>query len=226
MKCFAFALAAFSLVAVPASAATYIGTLSGTITSGSASYNDYSTEPYQQSIIDLIGKPITIDFTTNVTLNYYDAVNDLFYPKYVVSTVAVHLPIPAPFDNYGSSQSNDYYANPFGGTDFTGNAHSGSLMIGGFIFDPDFKQYVSFNFANASSSGGSLTGNGTASAGFYNPVAQIDDYYQLAFNLTSGMVSASAVPEPAGWALMIAGFGAIGVTLRRRRAADPIPAIA
>jgi hypothetical protein len=38
-------------------------------------------------------------------------------------------------------------------------------------------------------------------------------------SLTSGsVVGQAAVPEPAGWALMLAGFGGLGATLRRRRA--------
>ncbi|MES2754802.1 MAG: PEPxxWA-CTERM sorting domain-containing protein [Pseudomonadota bacterium] len=36
----------------------------------------------------------------------------------------------------------------------------------------------------------------------------------------------AAVPEPAAWALLILGFGAIGSTLRRNRRARPTPAIA
>jgi hypothetical protein len=41
-----------------------------------------------------------------------------------------------------------------------------------------------------------------------------------AFDITSLRVTtgSTAVPEPAAWALMIAGFGAAGATLRRRRA--------
>ena len=36
-------------------------------------------------------------------------------------------------------------------------------------------------------------------------------------NLAAGV--AGAVPEPATWAMMLLGFGALGATLRRRRAA-------
>jgi hypothetical protein len=35
--------------------------------------------------------------------------------------------------------------------------------------------------------------------------------------VVSGNVSISAVPEPGTWALMILGFGAVGLTMRRKR---------
>jgi hypothetical protein len=38
-------------------------------------------------------------------------------------------------------------------------------------------------------------------------------------NGLSGVLTVTAVPEPAGWALMLIGFGALGSTLRRRRVA-------
>lgn len=37
----------------------------------------------------------------------------------------------------------------------------------------------------------------------------------------TGLVPVSAVPEPATWAMMIAGFGLMGTALRRRRASAP-----
>jgi hypothetical protein len=43
-------------------------------------------------------------------------------------------------------------------------------------------------------------------------------YDTLFFDITSTPPLAAAVPEPATWAVMIAGFGLTGATLRRRRA--------
>jgi|GEM_PF-3723079 len=37
------------------------------------------------------------------------------------------------------------------------------------------------------------------------------------FNFFDGVTSGSGVPEPTAWSLMIAGFGGVGATLRRRR---------
>jgi hypothetical protein len=65
------------------------------------------------------------------------------------------------------------------------------------------------------------------------PVLEFDmaGIHSVTFSGTSGTVgfdnfefdtvTAAGVPEPAGWALMIAGFGLAGAALRRRRAAAP-----
>lgn len=46
-----------------------------------------------------------------------------------------------------------------------------------------------------------------------------DVTHQGPFNMSFSLNGVSGVPEPAGWALMIGGFGAMGSALRRRRAA-------
>jgi hypothetical protein len=52
-----------------------------------------------------------------------------------------------------------------------------------------------------------------------NAIYSTFDKTQLAFTkpTTSGNAQAAAVPEPASWSLMLTGFGALGVTMRRRR---------
>jgi len=42
------------------------------------------------------------------------------------------------------------------------------------------------------------------------------------FSLLDGVSMQAAVPEPASWALMIVGFGATGMTMRRRRSAAAV----
>ncbi|NLS27806.1 hypothetical protein S2M10_28080 [Sphingomonas sp. S2M10] len=38
------------------------------------------------------------------------------------------------------------------------------------------------------------------------------------FSLSTGdMLAISAIPEPAGWAMLLAGFGALGLVMRRHR---------
>ncbi len=72
-----------------------------------------------------------------------------------------------------------------------------------------------------------VDGNGlgfsTATGSAVNLFVTTDTRYRLnAGGLSTGFVTASAsaataVPEPAAWAMMIGGFGAIGVAARRRR---------
>lgn len=50
----------------------------------------------------------------------------------------------------------------------------------------------------------SISGEGTAPSAVY-----------------SGNLSSTAVPEPGTWAMMLAGFGAVGFAMRRRRKEQP-----
>ena len=59
--------------------------------------------------------------------------------------------------------------------------------------------------------GGTILGN--ASHGSFGGDAQL--------TITDTSISSGGVPEPATWALMLAGFGLVGFTLRRRRTAQP-----
>ena len=65
--------------------------------------------------------------------------------------------------------------------------------------------------------------------GFFNAIAidgQLIDYFSIAANGTiadirqarvGGVQSIGVVPEPATWAMMLLGFGAVGFSMRRRR---------
>lgn len=47
--------------------------------------------------------------------------------------------------------------------------------------------------------------------------SNIGDAGRFVFNVRNGQVNVGAVPEPGTWAMMLLGFGAMGVSLRRRR---------
>lgn len=54
---------------------------------------------------------------------------------------------------------------------------------------------------------------------FYHPAVGQPGYvpgFDVAYNLISDGTGAPSVPEPAAWAMMIVGFGLVGVALRRR----------
>ncbi|WP_293905548.1 PEPxxWA-CTERM sorting domain-containing protein [Phenylobacterium sp.] len=72
--------------------------------------------------------------------------------------------------------------------------------------------------------------SGRLGAGTYTIEAGVRDGLDFGFSsqllLDNIQISAAAAPEPAGWALMLLGFGTLGATLRRRRAAYLPPASA
>ncbi|MES2903747.1 MAG: PEPxxWA-CTERM sorting domain-containing protein [Pseudomonadota bacterium] len=69
------------------------------------------------------------------------------------------------------------------------------------------------NFYGVQATGGDLL-TGLSFGSFVPTGSGIQALNQVRLNLTP---SVSAVPEPATWAMMLMGFGAMGVTLRRRR---------
>jgi hypothetical protein len=51
----------------------------------------------------------------------------------------------------------------------------------------------------------------------FDPTPGVFQFSAQGTNVTSFSLSAQAVPEPATWALMLLGFGGIGIAMRRRR---------
>jgi len=92
---------------------------------------------------------------------------------------------------------------------------------------PPRPQPLAFSlYQGAPGSGVLLTSSGTGLAPAINQILNAGAYY-LQLNpadiatdgeLVSGALTVVAVPEPASWALMIGGFGMLGLAARRRRA--------
>ena len=61
------------------------------------------------------------------------------------------------------------------------------------------------------------TDNGVTFVGFEDQRGTNPDYNDLVFSFTNVAAASGAVPEPATWGLMLAGFGMVGAGLRSRR---------
>ena len=105
----------------------------------------------------------------------------------------------------------DAVAGTFGGAPGTANISFGTNLISPF-------QIQSANFAPAQFGGPTLfsgaPGNPTFNLGTFNLFSIANGNSTLTI---SRAVTVAAVPEPATWAMMLLGFGGIGVAMRRRR---------
>lgn len=95
-------------------------------------------------------------------------------------------------------------ANGFAGGDITASVFSGATLLDSFTFTvPDQSVFTGFFGVN---------GLGPITSVTLQPL-------DGGFLLVSEVLSTAAVPEPASWMLMIAGFGLVGGALRRRAVA-------
>lgn len=93
---------------------------------------------------------------------------------------------------------------------------SGTYYIGVIsLNDPDVSGQESIFVASSAGSGGYLANPGGSWGAYFGPGNAWDTGAQLGYRL-EGLQGVAGVPEPASWALMIAGFGLVGTGARRR----------
>ncbi len=108
---------------------------------------------------------------------------------------------------------------PFFGTfvlDFAGSTLTGSFA--GLSVQNSAKPFIYDQVSNYLITGG--TGKFSGASGAFANIGFVDlsnaPPSRLTFNF-AGTINAPAVPEPASWALLVAGFGLIGATMRTLR---------
>ena len=94
---------------------------------------------------------------------------------------------------------------------------TGDVIIDGFVFgfDSDGDAFTRAISGNGQNFGGITGDDGELFTGFSLTATGLTSFEQLRLD---GVQQVTAVPEPATWALMMLGFGAVGFGMRRRRA--------
>jgi hypothetical protein len=89
------------------------------------------------------------------------------------------------------------------------NANTGSCMD--YSNDPSGTKGTNGTLVNIAPNASDMTN--------LNAIYSVYDKTQLVFTVpkTSGNAQAASVPEPASWGMMLVGFGALGLSMRRRR---------
>lgn len=198
------AAAALCLVTAPASAATYILNLTGTVSSGTTGFVESGGFRYDFFNIVLNGfDPLTLEVGDEIQANITLTDQSLFVPS-ATSRNQVDLIL----------------LNSAGGTITTGTSGTTELFDGGLLIasggsgSTTSNQVVNtyLNFAGNSFSFDTVQSNFTVTE---LGAASLDvDYPLLRYVLVNPV---APVPEPATWALMIVGFGAVGSSMRRRK---------
>jgi len=128
----------------------------------------------------------------------------------IVGSVAAILPT---FPNDRSSNWYDFTLPGLqltAGQTYTAMLSSGSSLLG-VVYGPDINIFTGAVLGTD----GYLPGRLVAGQSLDTLCSSATSICDLNFRFTTS--AAAAVPEPAGWALMLAGFGTLGAALRRRR---------
>jgi hypothetical protein len=197
---------AITSAASPSYAEVLTGRFRVIVTEGT--YSSRSFDTGETSSLDLTGKPLLLSWMSLSQLDVpspsrpSEIVGKLFTNSARLSGVE--------FD-FGSSSTNDPFHDP--GSAFITAGYSGSAMSGTFNVGQNqndgYDSFINFVFDS-----GMTNAIGSGSAFFYDD-SQDTFNVRLKFTILSGQAFA-AVPEPASWAMMIAGFGLLGAAARRR----------
>lgn len=182
--------------AMPAQAATAIYTVTGTgaWSVGATNYSGNFT--------------LTANGQTGADINSDPAIFEYFLTNVVMTFGSITLTSIDPmtiFTNQNQSLTGLGQRRPLGG---------GNIDYGGIIYLYAPPTFATYNPANSLSQiATQYYGNGAT----FDTNGGVVEFQGYVNNTTfQAVVGAGAVPEPASWALMILGFGAIGATLRRR----------
>lgn len=203
------AASALALLAGQADAAIYNLTLTGTVSEGHYSQQDFGGTHYDQWFLSLHGLDAMNAFTvqqgdvinTTVTLDQQFTI-----PQSVNLTSFVFFLFGNQFpqENTGTNMiSTSFFLNGVPGpavADGGATTTSGQIAAGVVFFPPN----------NGAITFDSLTSSFTINDLLLDAVV---DRAGISYTLFSN----SAVPEPASWALMLLGFGGLGAALRNRR---------
>lgn len=214
----AIAFLLFSTASTPAFAVTYIGQFQGNMIDGQADYCGYcDVYDYNFDYVnyDLTGLPVSIDFRAEIIDSY---VSDWWDERWVDISVSASVQFP---DNRDKRVANSFIiqhnpaASNYATSSYEGNGKAGSLSIAGEINSiQNHYAVMNMDFSGASAKFGPISGSGLLRYGFgYGWHTQGFGN----FVLNSGSVQVTDVPEPASWAMMLVGFGAIGAMVRRRK---------
>jgi len=91
------------------------------------------------------------------------------------------------------------------------------VLTNGVTFSLTNISFIDRSVAGILSFKGSGTFTGNIGGVGFDPTPGIFSFSAQGGNLTSFSATTTAVPEPATWALMLLGFGGIGMAMRRRR---------
>lgn len=111
-----------------------------------------------------------------------------------------------PVDYFRSSLADPAFGGPVGFFNDRDAVVLGGVLNGVDSFDSGTNDFFLSFFLDPA--------NGGALLDYVNATAPSDRY---TFDVQVRQLSATAVPEPAGWAMAIAGFGLVGAAMRRRR---------
>ena len=226
----AVASAATLVVASPASAAVQLnsdGSITVTGTSGGSATVNLNGNASGTNVAGL---------TSALTLNFVSAVNGVYTFSYTMQNTSTSPVTSSRLNAFAFNTSPDITA-------------GGATILSGSLFDQirldsNFPNGIGnvelcFTTHNCTGGGSEGLGNGQSSSGSFsltfgttnlttltlnNIVVRYQAVDAPGFNSVSatGRVITTAVPEPGTWAMMLLGFGAIGFSMRRRRASSKL----